>query len=154
MPVNKITADQFTDQLESGIISRNDAHDVEIGPIADIVTQPTAQVLELQNDRIRLVSQLILLDQSAVFADEDVDSFVFNENQIRNAGGRSSGTLIFSRALAPTVDITVQRGYPVATQPDQSTGETVVFIATSASPSPMPMRRRRSRVMAAAQRQT
>jgi len=136
MPVNKITADQFTSQLEDGITSRNNAHDVEIGPVADIVTQPVAQVLELQNDRIRLVSQLILLDQSAVFTDEDVNNFVFNENQTRNLGGRSSGTLIFSRSLAPTVDITVQRGYPVATQPDQSTGETVVFITTEAKTMP------------------
>ena len=130
MPVNKITADQFTSQLNSGILSRNSAHDVEIGPVPDIVTQPVAQVLELQNDRIRTVSQLILLDESAVFTDEDVNKFVFNENQIRNLGGRSSGTEIFSRATAPTVDITVQRGYPIATQPDQSSGETVVFITT------------------------
>jgi uncharacterized phage protein gp47/JayE len=130
MPVNKITADQFVDNLESSILSRNDAHDVEIGPIADVITEPSGQVFESQNDRIRTVSQLILLDQSAVFEDVDVESFVKNEELVRNLGGKSSGTEIFSRAAAPSVDITVQRGFPIATQPDTSSGETVVFVTT------------------------
>ena len=38
MPVNKITADQFVDRLDEGILSRNDAHDVELGPIPNIIT--------------------------------------------------------------------------------------------------------------------
>lgn len=130
MPVPKITADQFATDLNNGILDRNSSADVEIGPIPDIVVQPTAQVLENQNDRIRLVSQLILLDQSSVFEDSDVDNFVFNESLIRLSGGRSSGTVIFSRAAAPDTDITVQRNFPIATQPDESTGQTVTFITT------------------------
>ena len=130
MPVSKITADQFVDSLESSILARNNAHDVEVGPISNIITQPVGQVLEDQNDRIRLVSQLILLDESAVFSDADVEAFVKNEEIIRNLGGKSAGTAIFSRASAPEVDATVQRGFPIATKPDESTGETVVFITT------------------------
>lgn len=130
MPVNKVTADQFVSRLQTSILSRNEAHDVEIGPIADIVTQPSGQVLETVNDRIRNVSQLILLDQSAVFTDSDVDAFVKNEELYRNLGGKSSGTVIFSRSTIPTVDITVQRGFPIATQPSESSGETVVFVTT------------------------
>jgi len=130
MPVPKITADQFTADLNLGIQSRDAGADIEIGPIPDIVVQPTAQVLENQNDRIRQVSQLILLDQSATFADTDVDNFVFNESMLRNAGGRSTGTVTFARAAGPTVDIPVQRGFPIATRPDEATGQTVVFVAT------------------------
>ncbi len=132
MPVNKITASQFVSQLNQSILSRNSAHDVEVGSIPDVITEPNAQVLELQNDRVRTISQLILLDQSATFEDTDVDQFVKNEEIIRNNGGRSSGTIIFSRASAPTADLPVQRGYPIATQPDTASGETVIFVTTEA----------------------
>jgi len=130
MPIPKITADQFTTNLNLGIQNRDAGADVEIGPIPDIVIQPTAQVLENQNDRIRQVSQLILLDQSATFTDTDVDDFVFNEDMLRNTGGRSTSTVTFSRATIPTIDIPVQRGFPIATMPDEATGQTVVFVTT------------------------
>ena len=130
MPVPKITADQFATDLNAGIQSRDSSADTELGPIPDVVVQPTAQVLENQNDRIRQVSQLILLNQATQFADADVEDFVFNEDLIRNVGGRSSGTVVFARATAPEVDIPVQRGFPIATLPDESTGQTVVFITT------------------------
>lgn len=130
MPVNKITADQFITRLNTAIQERNSSHDVEIGPIPDIITEPTAQVLERQNDRIRKVSQLILLSEEEEFEDQDVEDFVFNEAILRNLGGRSSGTVTFSRATAPTVDITVQQNFPIATQPDEETGETIVFVTT------------------------
>lgn len=130
MPVSKITADQFVTRLNTGILERNTSHDVEIGAIPDIVTNPTAQVLERQNDRIRLVSQLILLNQSETFEDQDVEDFVFNEAILRSQGGRSSGTVTFSRATAPTANIVVEQNFPIATQPDEETGETVVFVTT------------------------
>jgi len=132
MPVAKITADQFVVRLNTGINDRNDSYDTEMGPIPDVVVQPTAQVLEQQNDNILLVSELITLNSQAVFQDEDVDNFIYNEAMIRNTGGRSSGIETFQRSTPPTADITVQRGYPIATQPDEGTGETVVFSTTAA----------------------
>lgn len=130
MPVPKITADQFATDLNTNIRNRNREHDTEIGPIPDIVVQPTAFVLEDQNDRIRDVSRLILLDRVGEFTDADVEAFVFNEFLTRNLGGRSSVTLIFSRATAPQLDLTVQQNFPVATEPDESTGQTIVFVTT------------------------
>jgi uncharacterized phage protein gp47/JayE len=136
MPVPKITADQFATSLNTGIQSRDSSVDIEIGPVPDVVVQPTAQVLENQNDRIRQVSQLILLDQSTQFADSDTDSFVYNETLIRNVGGKSSGTVTFSRATAPDVDIPVQRGFPIGTLPDESTGQTIIFVTTESGTLP------------------
>ena len=70
------------------------------------------------------------MDSQTQFTDTDVEAFVFNESLIRNLGGRSSGTVIFSRSTAPGSDITVQRNFPIGTQPDESSGETVVFVTT------------------------
>jgi uncharacterized phage protein gp47/JayE len=130
MPVPKVTADQFAIQLNQSIQERNRGHDTEVGPIPDIIVQPEALVLERQNDRIRQVSQLILLDEQGTFEDADVEAFVFNEFLVRNLGGRSSATVVFSRVTAPQIDITVQKNFPIATVPDESTGETVVFVTT------------------------
>jgi len=132
MPVNKITATQFAASLNTSIQDRNAAYDVELGPIPDVHVNPTATVLEEQNDRIRNVSNLILLIEVENFDDVDVDNFAFNEFLIRNAGGRSSGTVVFSRVTSPQVDLPVQGGFPIATTPDEETGETVVFITTEA----------------------
>lgn len=137
MPVPKITADQFATDLNSNIQERNSQHDTEIGPIPDIVVQPLAFVLENQNDRTRNVSQLILLDSVSSFTDSDVDDFVFNEVIIRNQGGRSSTSLLFYRATTPQTDLTVQQNFPVATQPDESTGETVIFVTTESKTLPV-----------------
>lgn len=137
MPVPKVTADQFATQLNTAIQERNRGHDTEVGPIPDIVVQPEAQVLERQNDRIREVSQLILLDTQGDFDDADVEAFVYNEFLTRNRGGRSSTTVVFSRATAPQIDITVQKNFPIATTPDESTGETVVFVTTEAKTLPV-----------------
>jgi uncharacterized phage protein gp47/JayE len=132
MPVPKITTEEFSTQLNTGIQEINPGHDTEIGPIPDIIVRPTATILEDQNDRIRQVSRLILIDQGATFQDEDVNNFVFNEAIIRNTGGRASGTVVFSRASAPTIDLPVQQNFPIATTPDESTGETVVFVTSEA----------------------
>jgi uncharacterized phage protein gp47/JayE len=130
MPVGKITADQFVTRLNKGIQDRNSSYDVDIGPIPDIITQPTAQVLENQNDNIVKTYNLITLNQFETFDDIDVENFVYNEALIRNEGGRSSGVVTFARATPPSVDITVQRGFPIATSPDEETGATVVFVTT------------------------
>jgi len=137
MPVGKITADQFVTRLNNAIQSRNSSYDLEVGPIPDLITNPSAQVFEKQNDNIVKVYNLITLNQFETFEDIDVENFVYNEALLRNQGGRSSGTVIFSRATPPTVDITIQRGYPIATSPDEETGATVVFVTTEQKTMPV-----------------
>jgi uncharacterized phage protein gp47/JayE len=142
MPVEKITAAQFRDQLRAGITDRTESHDVGFGPIRDIVIDPVATVLEQQNDRVRAVSLLLSLQNPANLSEVDVDGIVFNETIRRILGARSLTTLTFS---TPTVDpsgpdLVVQRGFPVATTPDANTGETVTFTTTEARTLPAAQR--------------
>lgn len=132
MPIQKITTAQFRDRLRRAILDRTDTHDVAYGPIRDIVIDPMATVLENQNDRIRTISLLLTLEDPSALSEDDLDGIVFNEGLVRIEGARASTTLTFS---AVTVDPTgpnlvVQRGFPVATTPDTSTGETVTFVTT------------------------
>lgn len=132
MPIDKISAAQFRTQIRQGITERTETHDVAFGPIRDVVIDPMATVLEDQNDRIRQVSLLVSLVNSTEFSDDDLDALVFNEGLTRQAGSRATGTVVFSTV---TVDITgpdlvVQRGFPIATLPDASTGTSITFVTT------------------------
>lgn len=142
MPVEKITAAQFRDQLRTGITERTTSHDVGFGPIRDIVIDPVATVLEQQNDRIRAVSLLISLEDPDNLSEEDLDSIVFNEGLRRIDGSRASATLTFSTPLVDPAgpDLVVQRGFPVATTPDTNTNETVTFVTTEARTLPAAQR--------------
>lgn len=132
MPVERVTAAQFRETLRREILSRADDYDVGFGPIRDIVIDPVASVLEQQNDRIREVSLLISLLNPDSLDDEDVDAFVANEGLRRIQGSRAVTNLTFFTTTVDTSgpDIVVQQGYPVATRPDQQTGETITFVTT------------------------
>lgn len=142
MPIEKITAAQFRDQLRTGISSRTSTHDVGFGPIRDIVIDPVATVLETQNDRIRSVSLLISLQDPDNLSETDLDGIVFNELIRRSDGSRAVSTVTFSVAVVdPTgPDLVVQRGFPIATTPDASTGETVTFVTSEARTLPAAQR--------------
>ena len=132
MPIEKITAGQFREQLRTGITNRTASHDVGYGPIRDIVIDPMAAVLEQQNDRIRSVSLLLSLVDPDNLSEVDLDNLVFNEGLRRINGSRSVTTLTFSASQVDQSgpDLVIQRGFPVATVPDASTGETVTFVTT------------------------
>jgi uncharacterized phage protein gp47/JayE len=128
MSISRKTADEFATDLEGAVLSRNSSYDTKIGPIPDLVIRPTANVLELQNERIRSVQQLLSLVNDGSFTDTDLDNFVFNELLLRLRGSRALATLVFSRATVPTTDLVVQANFPVATLADESTGITVTFL--------------------------
>lgn len=133
MPIPKITATQFESSIRSGITSRTTTHDTAVGPIPEVIIKPAARVFERQNDRIRTVSLIVSLSNEVAFSDEfeaDLDAYVFNEGLVRALGSRATATVVFSRAAAPTADIVVQRGYPIGTQPDEATGQTITFITS------------------------
>lgn len=132
MSVPKITAPQFEDQIAGGITDRDNTQDTAYGPIRDIVITPVAQVLEQQNDRLRQVSQLISLENVSQFTEDDLNSIAFNEGLVRNPGSQAEGTVTFSRATAPSADAQVQRGFPIASSPDESTGQAITFVTTEA----------------------
>lgn len=128
MAISRKTAADYAAELEAAILARNTSYDTKVGPIPDLVIQPLSGVLELQNERIRIVQQLLSLSNDGSFTDTDLDDFVFNELLVRLTGARSTVTLIFSRATTPTVDITVRANFPVATLADESTGTSITFM--------------------------
>jgi uncharacterized phage protein gp47/JayE len=132
MPIDKVTSTQFQDQIRTAITDRAATHDTAYGPIKDIVIDPMAVVLERQNDRIRTVSLLISLTNSSSFTEADLDALVYNEGMIRIQGAKASATVVFSRSTAPTVDVVVQRGFPIATQTSEASGSAVTFVTTEA----------------------
>lgn len=142
MPIEKITSAQFREQLRTGITNRTTSHDVGYGPIRDIVIDPVAAVLEQQNDRIRSVSLLLSLVDPDNLSEVDLDNLVFNEGLRRINGSRSATTLTFSASQIDSAgpDLVIQRGYPVATVPDASTGETVTFVTTEERTLPVAQR--------------
>jgi hypothetical protein len=130
MPIEKITASQFGDQLRTQINDRTTEHDTGFGPVRDIVIDPVAAVLEQQNDRVRRVSLLLSLTNNETFSEEDLNDFVFNEGLLRLPGSQATANVIFARVADPNQDVSVIRGYPVGSAPDESTGQTVTFVAS------------------------
>lgn len=128
MAIARKTSQDFSNDLEKAILSRNANYDTKIGPIPDLVIKPLAGVLELQNERIRAVQQLLSLKNDGSFADSDLDTFVYNELLIRLGGAQSNVTLVFSRAAVPTTNLTIKANFPVATLPDEVTGQSITFL--------------------------
>lgn len=139
MPIPKITATQFQTNLRDAIDDRTTSYDTALGPIPDVIINPAALVFESQNDRIRTVSLIISLANEIAFSGDfeaDLDAYVFNEGVLRISGSRATATVVFSRGTAPSSDLVVQRGYPIGTSPDESTGQTITFITTQSATLP------------------
>lgn len=130
MSVPKKTAADYAAELEAAILVRNADYDTKVGPIPDLYIQPTANVLELQNDRVRQVQQLLSLVNDDSFTDEDLDEFVYNESIVRLQGSRATATLVFSRSTVPTSNVIVKANFPVATLADESSGSAITFLTT------------------------
>jgi hypothetical protein len=127
MPVEKLSATDFGDQIASGVNDRDRTVDTRVGPIRDIFIDPVSGVLENQNDRAVYLNRLLSLENADTLVPDDVDSIVFNENMVRWGGSRSITVLSFSRVNPPTVDITVPINFPVSTKIDPVTGSSIIF---------------------------
>jgi hypothetical protein len=131
MTIQKKTAQEFAVDLEDAILTRNNQYDTRVGPIPDLVINPVAGVLELQNERTRSVQQLLSLSNDTVFTTTDVDSFVYNELLTRSTGSKSRAVLTFSRATPPAADLTVKANFPVATLQDEQTNVAATFVTVA-----------------------
>ena len=138
MPIDKISQAQFATQLAAGINGRADDLDTAFGPVPDACIQPQAQVLEAQNDRVRQLSLLLTLANAGAFDgfDSDLEGIVFNEGLTRILGAGSSTTVVFARASAPASDALVQRGFPIGSTEDASSGDTITFVTSEAKTLP------------------
>lgn len=127
MPVEKITATEFGNQIASGINDRDVTLDTRVGPIRDVIIDPISAVLENQNDRTVYLNNLLSLRNADTLVPDDVDDIVFNENMVRWSGSRAITTLTFSRTRAPTVDLTIPINFPISTRINPTTGSSVIF---------------------------
>lgn len=130
VPVDKVTAAQFTLALQQATQRRNEDMDVTFGPILDTAIAPQAVVLEDQNDRLRLVSLLLSLaspdELEAAGFGADIEAICANEGVFRSTGSPSTTTLTLRLDGAPTFDLVLPRGWPFTTPAG------VVFVTTEA----------------------
>lgn len=125
--LEKISASDFAAMISNGISDRDPTLDTSIGAIRDLQIDPFAEVLENQNDRVVYLSRLNSLNYAETFVPDDLDAIVYNESMVRWQSSHSIGSVIFSRAQAPTADITVPINFPVSTPVDASTGLSINF---------------------------
>jgi hypothetical protein len=128
VPVPKITATQFATNLATNINQRDSSVDTTIGPVYDLVIQPSSRVFEAQNDRIRYLFSLLTLQNPNSLVASDVTAFVFNEQVIPSAGTPSFVTLTFVAKALPQTNLPVPANFPVATLPDPTTGVQTIFV--------------------------
>lgn len=128
MPIQRKTSADYANDLANSITSRNTEYDTQVGPIPDLVINPLAGVLELQNERTRAVQSLLSLINNGSWQDADLNNFVYNELMLRSSGSRATTTLVFARSTPPTVDTTVKTNFPVSTLADEQTATSFTFI--------------------------
>jgi hypothetical protein len=130
MPVDRVTAQQFAQNISDDILGRNSGFDVTYGPVRDIVIRPPSRVFESQNDSIRKAFELLSLLNVDSMNESDLDDFVYNEGLVRSSGSKSVTTVIFSRTQVPVSDITVPVNFSLATTTDPATGIRIQFVTT------------------------
>lgn len=127
MTVQRFTASEFATQLSNGVNSRDRSIDTRIGPIRDIFIDPISEVLENQNDRVVYLNRLLSLKYADKLVPDDVDDIIFNENIVRWGSTSGVTTVTFSRATAPSADITIPINFPLSTPVSPSTGSSIIF---------------------------
>jgi hypothetical protein len=127
MPIQKLTTNDFAEQISIGIASRDKTLDTRISEIRDVFIDPISSVLESQNNRAVYLNNLLSLKNANNLVPDDVDDFVYNENIVRWLGSRVITVVTFARVSAPTSDITVPVNFPVSTRVNPTVGTSVVF---------------------------
>lgn len=133
-----ITEDQFAAQIAEAINERDNSADTTYGPIRDWNIVPQSRVNAQQAQTARTLSLQLSMDPSSYTeGSPDLDAVLFNEGIVPPDGDASIATLTFYRNTAPTADLVIQRGFPIAPTPDTSSGAAVTFITTTAATLPV-----------------
>jgi uncharacterized phage protein gp47/JayE len=130
MPVERLTASQWEQLLKSSV--RDQSIDL-ITEISDFAIVPQARGLERIHLDLRKLSFLVSRQYTTEFEGEfevDLEAQSLNEGARRKVGSQATTIAVFHRTSPPTSDVIVRRGYPIGTYPNESTGQTLVFIAS------------------------
>jgi uncharacterized phage protein gp47/JayE len=127
MSVTKTTPQQYAAAITNGITSLNKSYDTQMGPIPDIVINPVSTVLSAQNSDILQLQSLLALVQNGSYTYADLVGFVANEGIYPNSGAQATVNLVFSTATVLST-LTVASGFPVSTQVDEISNQSVTFV--------------------------
>lgn len=127
MAVERTTAQQYAQQIKNAILALNKSYDTELGPIPDLIINPVSSVLAFQNATIRQLQQLLALVQDGSYTYNDLVAFVANEGVYPSTGAKAVVNLVFSTISVQT-DITVVAGFPVSTQVDELSDQSVTYV--------------------------
>ena len=127
MPVSRVTSQQFAASITNAILALNKSYDTQMGPIPDLVINPVSTVLSQQNAAILQLQQLLALVQDGSYTYDDLVAFVANEGVYPSTGAKAIVNLVFS-TVNVTTSITVVGGFPVATQSDELSNQSMTYV--------------------------
>lgn len=127
MSVSRVTAQQFATSITNAILALNKSYDTAMGPIPDVVINPVSVVLSQQNSSILQLQQLLALVQDGTYTYDDLVAFVANEGVYPSTGAKAVVNLVFS-TVSVNSTLTVAAGFPVATQNDELSNQSVTYV--------------------------
>jgi hypothetical protein len=127
MSVSRVTAQQFAISITNAILALNKSYDTTMGPIPDVVINPVSVVLSQQNSSILQLQQLLALVQDGTYTYDDLVAFVANEGVYPSTGAKALVNLVFSTTTVQST-LTVAAGFPVSTQNDELSNQSVTYV--------------------------
>lgn len=115
-----MSAAQIANDLATSVLARDPEADVGPGPVADVVINAPAPVLQNIDDRTVTLSLMVTREDPSIFDanESDLDNIVATEGLSRDPGGHSTTVLVFFRyAAIPSGQIVpIDLAWPVSTQ--------------------------------------
>lgn len=130
MPVTRVLALQWEQQIANAIGGRDIQADTTFGPVRAIIAYPVSQVADRQNQDLVTLSDLLSLTNVSQFSTQDLDDIAYNSQIIRGPGTASTAVVSLISSSPPTSDVTIPINFPFSTDPDPQTGAVVFFAST------------------------
>jgi len=128
MTVRRVRVSEWRNRYRSALLQRTTDFDIDNGFIPDVLVDPTAAVLDNQNETINYLYSLVTLDTAINLDIEDVEQFVSVNDIFASEGTRSSVQLTLIRYTNPLNDLTIPRGFPFAAL---NSGSSAIFFVST-----------------------
>lgn len=128
MVVRRVRNSEWITRYRQALLERTTEFDIDNGFIPDIIINPTAEVLDNQNETINYLYALLTLDESVSLDIDDVAQFVSINDIIPSEGTRSTVELTLIRYTNPRNDLFIPRGHPFAAL---SNGSSSIYFVTT-----------------------
>jgi len=133
--INPKTADDYLSDMQGAVVDQSEVvADTTSGALVDVIFGPVASIAELANADVREVEGLITLDNPENYTADELAGSLARDGVTIATNGRATGYVVFWRKTAvPTggaTPETIQRGFPIGTAPDASSGQAVTAYTT------------------------